>query len=87
MMPATENLVIHPVVILSCIVKQTQGETDSEKDQEHWYGGDFNNQKSRIYDLKILDVSRTFTLNSKAYKVERNTLWSLPNPKYKEITE
>ena len=44
-------------------------------------------RKVEVYDLEISDLSGKFTLNSKVYKVDRNTLLSPPNPKYKEIIE
>ena len=44
-------------------------------------------RKLEVYNLKILNLSGKFPLNSEVYKVERNTLLSLPNPKYKGIIE
>ena len=38
-----------------------------------------------VYDFGISDLSGKFTLNSKVYKVETNTLLSLPNREYKNI--
>ena len=38
-----------------------------------------------VYDFEISDLSGKFTLNSKVYKVETNTLLSLPNREYKNI--
>ena len=45
------------------------------------------NRKLEPYDLEIYDFSGKFSLNTKLYKVEENTLLSLPNTKYKEIIE
>ena len=44
-------------------------------------------RKLDVYDLEISDLLGKFTLNLKVYKVERNMLLSLPNPKYKKIIE
>ena len=44
-------------------------------------------RKLEVYNLEILNLSGKFPLNSEVYKVERNTLLSLPNPKYKGIIE
>ena len=42
-------------------------------------------RKLEVYGLEISDLSGKFTLNSKVFKVEINILFSLSNPKYKEI--
>ena len=44
-------------------------------------------RKLEVYNLEILNLSGKFPLNSEVYKVERNTLLSLPNPKYNGIIE
>ena len=44
-------------------------------------------RKLEIYDVEISELSEKFKINSAVYKVEKNTLLSLPNLKYKEIIE
>ena len=39
-----------------------------------------------IYDAEISKLSRKFIINSAVYKLEKKTLLSLPNQKYKAIT-
>ena len=38
-------------------------------------------RKLEIYDVEISELSEKFKINSAVYKVEKNTLLSLPNPK------
>ena len=44
-------------------------------------------RKLEIYDVEILELSEKFKINLPVYKVEKNTLLSLPNPKYKAILD
>ena len=44
-------------------------------------------RKLKIYDVEISELSEKFKINSPVYKVEKNTLLSLPNPKYKAILD
>ena len=44
-------------------------------------------RKLEIYDVEISGPSEKFKINSAVYKVEKNTLLWLPNPKYKEIID
>ena len=77
---ATENLVIHTVVVLkvknvtchalldtgagsfSIITEQTQGEFDSEGDQEYQYDTDFNNQKTRSLQFRNIEFARKINI-------------------------
>ena len=45
------------------------------------------NRKSEIYDPEMSELSEKFKINSAVYKVEKNTLLPLPNPKYKAIID
>ena len=40
-----------------------------------------------IYDVEISELSEKFKINSPVYKVEKKTLLSLPNQKYKAILD
>ena len=44
-------------------------------------------RKLQIYDVEISELSKKFIINSAVYKVKKNALLSLPNPKYKAITD
>ena len=44
-------------------------------------------RKLEIYDVEILELSEKFKINLPVYKVKKNTLLSLPNPKYKAILD
>ena len=44
-------------------------------------------KKLEIYDVEILELWQKFKINSAVYKVEKNTLLSRPNPKYKVIID
>ena len=44
-------------------------------------------RKLEICDVEISELSQKFKIYSAVYKVKKNTLLSLPNPKYKEIID
>ena len=44
-------------------------------------------RKLEIYDVEVSELSEKFKINSPVYIVEKSTLLSLPNPKYKAILD
>ena len=44
-------------------------------------------RKLEIYDVEILELSEKLKINSAVYTIEKNTLLSLSNPKYKAILD
>ena len=70
---------------ISYIIKQTQDETDSERDKNHWYDDDFNNEKTRSLWFRDIGSVRKIHTKLTSIKEEKNTPLTLPNPKYKEI--
>ena len=44
-------------------------------------------RKLEIYDVEILELSEKLKINSAVYTIEKNTLLSLSNPKYKTILD
>ena len=75
------------LLCISRIVRPSQIKTYEERNKKIDMMMSSTTRKLEIYHVEKTELSEKFKINSPVYKVEKNTLLPLPNPKYKAILD